>query len=372
MSSNYLVQGDLSKVIAGVYDAAISPDMWPRVLDDCREFVGGTSAAIFAKDVTGSRRQLFHVDGRLDPEQTEVYFKRLAPMDPSNTVQVYAEIEQGIITSQRLDPDDFAQSRFAAEWAIPQGIIDVGFATLERRGDWAALFGVFRHERDGFGDDVMAQRLSLLAPHVRRAIKIAGILGHTSRETTTLREMIDGLATAVIVIDDDGRLLQANSSAQALLGQRNMNAVGASFVDLDRSAMRQLASMPRSTGSTFIETTTGKRIVAHVLPLTSGSESFMSAGGSEPVAAIFLQPAEFELPSIPECLARAFHLTPAELRVALATLRHDKVADVAENLGISEATVKTHLSRVFSKTDTKRQADIVKLVAAFKTPLTIG
>jgi DNA-binding CsgD family transcriptional regulator len=151
-----------------------------------------------------------------------------------------------------------------------------------------------------------------------------------------------------------------------------MNAVGASFVDLDRSAMRQLASMPRSTGSTFIETTTGKRIVAHVLPLTSGSESFMSAGGSEPVAAIFLQPAEFELPSIPECLARAFHLTPAELRVALATLRHDKVADVAENLGISEATVKTHLSRVFSKTDTKRQADIVKLVAAFKTPLTIG
>jgi DNA-binding CsgD family transcriptional regulator len=87
---------------------------------------------------------------------------------------------------------------------------------------------------------------------------------------------------------------------------------------------------------------------------------------------VFLQPAQFEPPSIPESLARAFELTPAELRVALSTLRHDKVADVAENLGVSEATVKTHLSHIFSKTDTRRQADIVKLVAAFKSPLAEG
>jgi DNA-binding CsgD family transcriptional regulator len=45
---------------------------------------------------------------------------------------------------------------------------------------------------------------------------------------------------------------------------------------------------------------------------------------------------------------------------------------VAENLGVSEATVKTHLSRIFSKTDSRRQADIVKLVAAFRSPLTTG
>jgi DNA-binding CsgD family transcriptional regulator len=31
--------------------------------------------------------------------------------------------------------------------------------------------------------------------------------------------------------------------------------------------------------------------------------------------------------------------------------------------------VKTHLSRLFEKTGTKRQADLVKLVAAFMSPL---
>lgn len=128
-----IVETDLLDVISAIYDAAVTPDLWPRVLESCRQFTGGASAAIFAKDVTGSNRQLFHIDGRLDAEQTQVYFSRLAPIDPSNPVQVYAEIGEGVLTSRKLDPEDFAQSRFAAEWAVPLGIVDVGFATLERR-----------------------------------------------------------------------------------------------------------------------------------------------------------------------------------------------------------------------------------------------
>ena len=46
-----------------------------------------------------------------------------------------------------------------------------------------------------------------------------------------------------------------------------------------------------------------------------------------------------------------------------------KVPEVAEELGIGEATVKTHLHRLFAKTETTRQAELVKLVAAFSNPL---
>jgi DNA-binding CsgD family transcriptional regulator len=45
------------------------------------------------------------------------------------------------------------------------------------------------------------------------------------------------------------------------------------------------------------------------------------------------------------------------------------VPETAEALGIGEATVKTHLHRLFSKTGATRQADLVKLVAAFSNPL---
>ena len=45
------------------------------------------------------------------------------------------------------------------------------------------------------------------------------------------------------------------------------------------------------------------------------------------------------------------------------------VPEVAEVLGVTEATVKTHLHHVFEKTKTGRQVDLVKLVAGFINPL---
>ena len=47
------------------------------------------------------------------------------------------------------------------------------------------------------------------------------------------------------------------------------------------------------------------------------------------------------------------------------------VPDVANMLGISQATVKTHLKRIFDKTGTARQSDLVKLVAGFTGPFDV-
>jgi hypothetical protein len=41
-------------------------------------------------------------------------------------------------------------------------------------------------------------------------------------------------------------------------------------------------------------------------------------------------------------------------------------------MGISVSTVKTHLRRLFAKTGTDRQADLVKLVAGYANPLFVS
>jgi DNA-binding CsgD family transcriptional regulator len=45
------------------------------------------------------------------------------------------------------------------------------------------------------------------------------------------------------------------------------------------------------------------------------------------------------------------------------------VRESASVLGISETTVKTHLQRLFEKTTTSRQADLVRLVAGYASPV---
>jgi DNA-binding CsgD family transcriptional regulator len=108
--------------------------------------------------------------------------------------------------------------------------------------------------------------------------------------------------------------------------------------------------------------------VAHVLPLTSGARRKASVAYSA-VAAVFVRKAALELPHPLETSANTFKLTPAEMRVLMMIVEVGGVPEAAPVLGISETTVKTHLQRIFAKTATGRQADLVKLVAGYMSPL---
>jgi len=111
----------------------------------------------------------------------------------------------------------------------------------------------------------------------------------------------------------------------------------------------------------------GERYVAHALPLTSGGRNSFGTVTDASVA-LFVRKATFEMPNLPEVIAKTYQLTPTELRVLLAITEIGGVPDVAEALGIADSTVRTHLTRLFDKTGATRQADLVRLVAGFSTP----
>ena len=103
--------------------------------------------------------------------------------------------------------------------------------------------------------------------------------------------------------------------------------------------------------------------------MTSGARR--RAGGTyTAVAALFVRRASLVAPSAFEVIGKTFKLTPTELRVLLAIVEVGGVPEVAVALGIAVTTVKTHLGRLFEKTGMTRQADLVKLVAGYTTPLT--
>jgi DNA-binding CsgD family transcriptional regulator len=83
---------------------------------------------------------------------------------------------------------------------------------------------------------------------------------------------------------------------------------------------------------------------------------------------VFVRKTELELPHPVEARARRYGLTAAEMRVLFAVVEISGVPEVANILGISQATVKTHLQRIFGKTGTARQADLVKLIAGLAGP----
>lgn len=71
-------------------------------------------------------------------------------------------------------------------------------------------------------------------------------------------------------------------------------------------------------------------------------------------------------PAALKALAAQFQFTASETRVLDALLRANGVKAVAHRLGVSQATVKSHLHNLFTKTRTAGQTELVKLVAGYK------
>jgi DNA-binding CsgD family transcriptional regulator len=63
-------------------------------------------------------------------------------------------------------------------------------------------------------------------------------------------------------------------------------------------------------------------------------------------------------------LVSAFGLTGAEGRVLSALLEGLSLADIATRFQISINTVRWHLKRLFEKTNTKRQGDLIRFASS--------
>jgi DNA-binding CsgD family transcriptional regulator len=197
-------------------------------------------------------------------------------------------------------------------------------------------------------------------------------------EAATLADALDGLGAGLFVVDAAGRIVHANASGRAMLQERAvLRAADGRLAACDsRSASALKEAMAKAAGPEArrmalpLSTDEGSHYVAHLMPLAAGAGR---SGASYPaVAAVFVHRAAIETYCRPDVIAQLYKLTPGELRVLLAIVEVGGVAETAESLGLSEATVKTHLHRVFGKTGTCRQADLVKLVAGFSNPLVGG
>jgi DNA-binding CsgD family transcriptional regulator len=231
-------------------------------------------------------------------------------------------------------------------------------------------------------DRRMYQTIFHLTPHMQRAMLVRQKLQQQNALETTSVRTLDALRTAVLLLDTDGHITHANASAREILDEADvLRSVHGRLVTSDLNADRMLRqalagtalgdrSMMSANISLHLTARNGSHYVGNLLPLTAGRRQMFGAG-YEACAVLFVSKAALETIVAPDLIRKLFKLTPAELRVFLAIVEIGGVPDVARSMGIAETTIKTHLTRIFTKTGTKRQADLVRLLAAFTSPIKI-
>jgi len=344
----------LSALIGDIYDAALDPAPWPEALAKSAQFVGGLAAALFSKDAASKSGGVAYDCGGIDPYYRQLYFEKYIKLDPLTIGHFFAEVGQLVAVADIMPYDEFLETRVQREWGRPQGLVDVLNVALDKTATSAAMYCVFRHERDGRVDDEMRRRMRLIAPHVRRAVLIGNVIDLKTAEADGFADTVDGISAGMFLVDASGRIVHANASGHAMLAEGvALRVVSGKLVPNDVSAEQGLnevyAMAERGDAAVGVRgiavpltSRDGERHVAHVLPLTSGARRQAGATYAA-AAAVFVQhKAVLDAPSQQEVIAKLYKLTPTELRVLLAIVQVGGVPEVAEVLGIAESTVRTH------------------------------
>lgn len=279
----------LSDMIGTIYDAALDPALWPDALEQACQYVGGCGASIYSKDSVSRTADITHGFGVEDKFRLN-YVDEYVKMDPTTPGFFFFGVEEIVTTRDILPYDEFLDTRFYKEWVQPQRWVDMVTAVLEKSTTSYAVLTVFRHERDGLADDGARHRMKLLMPHVRRAVLIGKTIQLNTAEAATLADTLDSLAAAMFLVDATGRLLQANVSGHALIGDASVvKASGGRLVanhpvtdQLLRDALTTTQGGHENLGTQGISlplpTSDGQHYVAHILPLTAGARRAAQGG----------------------------------------------------------------------------------------------
>src|SRR6185295_15521216 len=363
----------LSDLIGLIYDAVIDPVLWPSAIERAAYFVGGTGAALICKDV-GARHAA---------APYEFGFQRLPvalfePIYPAAEPLFLGDIEQPIAITDLIPVKELNQTELYLKWAKPQGFVDFISAVLDRTTFSSAIFGVFRHERNGLVDERARRQMRLIAPHIRRAVLIGRMFEFKAGEVATFIDALDGLSTGMYLVDADGRLIHANAAGSAILAAGDiLSSAGGRLVASDAQVQRTFRDVFAAAGqgdaavgikgiAVSLTGEDGERYVAHALPLISGARRRAGLDRAA-AAALFVRRAALVASSASQVIGETFKLTPTELRVLLAITEIGGIPEVATAFGIADTTVRTHVNRLFEKTGATRQADLVKLVAGYAT-----
>jgi DNA-binding CsgD family transcriptional regulator len=371
----------LSQLIKYIHDAALDPAVWQRVLERTRGFVGGCAAKFDRPQSSSPGARVLYCTG-VAPAYLQLYLREYVTMNPLYPAGAFIEPGEVFSISDLVPVFELAQNRFYNEWMRPQGMVDAVSTNIERSGDGVAALTVLRCERHGLVDDEARRRMRLIAPHVLRSVAIGHAIDRFKAEKAAFADTLGSVAAAVFLVDAMGRIAFANKSAEALLGSGHVvrNAAGrlaASNQEAERALREALAAAGGGEAAIGVcntaiplSTLPEQRWLAHVLPLTLGMR--LQAGASvSAVAAVLVRKTSFDTTLPLEILAKLYKLTARELSVLHGVIEIGGVPEIAEALGVSEGTVRSHLKSLFDKTGAHRQVDLVKLIAAHASPFVV-
>lgn len=338
--------------VGGLYDAVLEARDWSDRLSDILKPLNA-SRSFFVRGDLVSGAAAVAADRATDAAHV-VRFQAAAAAGLSPAWRL--RLPQGrVVRSSDMQSDAaFARSAFYNEVVRPTG--DFHGLVVQIARDSRRDFFMCLHRARGAPDFTASdiETMERLTPHIAAAIRLEEQLAALVLQAASTQAALDGLEEGVLLLDARAEVVFANAAGERMLSSER--ELARAVTGLTAPGRREL----KEGGAFEVPRTAHSPLRLRVSPVDrDGKASWRPASA---VAAVFVSDPDVAARRRREALAQAYDLTPAEARFAAEITRGDGRAATARRLGISPATAQTHLSRIFEKTGTNRQAELVRLL----------
>lgn len=369
-----------------IYDAVGAPEQWRTVLDRIARELGAQAAALVVLDAGEQRAELGLATGAFDATALASYTREFGAIDPAPAAFARLKVGEAGATDRMFSREMRAHDPFFNEFFRPHGLEECLGATVLRDEDRAAQIGIQRApDRRAFDDGDIAS-LERLLPHIQRALQLHRQFAAVTGMATALAALVDELPSGMIVLDAGGNVVHLNRAAQALVARDDGIAIDragqvtlaapdakARFAALLHDVLHgNPASDAQGAGGALRVRRKHARAPYTMLvtprppALADGAPGREEMpGGALPSGALVVIHDPDRLLQIPAAVVQAvFGLTRREAELTAALCAGVTPTQFAAQAGVSVNTVRFHLKSLYAKTETRGQADLIRVVMA--------
>jgi len=350
-----------------IYEAVVEPEGWRTVVqamgdEFCANNVAitGFNSATGIADAVDTRRDTYYLDS------FEAYWAKRNFLWNATLGMPVGSI---FLFDTFISRDELKRVPIYAEWFQPQKLQLVLGAHLVTEGPWSVAVTLYRAETQPDFDAAAIARFEALLPHLQRAAQLRARLDGAQLGQADFRNMLDALDRAAVLVDRESRVTFANRAADRLFNDQLLSISRErqlSIVDPVQSRVLRRAiaecldgDAPGAGASLAIRRPHGRPVTMLVSQLPPSRSVFAA-----PMALVLIDDPDHPSSAACRCdlLREAYGLTRAEIRLATALLDGRRLRDAADELGITFATARTHLARIFQKASVGSQAELIRLL----------
>jgi len=374
-NNNDQMPGATDTIIDLAYSAAVEPEIWPQAVQSMSSAYRAVASGIYVGDFAARRVELISLNG-IESSYVKRYVDDYLCENPwsIDSMQGVGRVR----TDTSLDeyygqPGYYRRTPLFNDWMKPQDFIYTLGVNLSADETRQTKLFLYRPASAGPYTPRDVARFRRLTRHLINAVRVADRFAAARREASELRQVLDRLRFGVVLLADDGRVLEANAFAARIFERRDgLTVVHGHLVATHRSSGVVLTSTLRAAldarngidsaapEPSYLERGTGTQPLSMLaLPLPHDRDPF---GLRRAAVALLVTDPSSEIRAPVERLRRRFRLTRSEARLAAALMQGLKLRDAADQAGLTYETARWYMKTTFQKTGATRQADLVRLL----------